>query len=167
MSADQFIFKKTGDNVYTRKCYGLETLASNMADGCDGFTHLVVTAGVSFEGSPSREIVQSQLRDAWITLRHQAPGLACRWFRHPAPDNHFGFSYTVPQSTADVDAWVKDTFFLTDEVKPLYETHRVLKDEHWWKSSDNHYVAELHASPLEKGWSIRSASVYICMRVQY
>ncbi|KAH8115367.1 hypothetical protein DFH11DRAFT_1726222 [Phellopilus nigrolimitatus] len=155
MSGEEYLFHKTStDNVYTRKCFGMEVLTSNMIEFCDGFTQLTISAAVSVPSSPSRESFEAHTRAAWLAFRHFTPGIACKAFRLPPPDNSFAFRYTVPLSPEDAEEWVDETVFFTDDVKPLYEKHLELKDGRWWLCSADRYVAELHVSPLESGWQI-------------
>ncbi|KII91183.1 hypothetical protein PLICRDRAFT_105381 [Plicaturopsis crispa FD-325 SS-3] len=162
MLSEQYLFKETEKNVYVRKCYGLETLAGSMAQNCEGFTLVTFSIAATFASSPSRELLQSQVGKAWTLLRHQVPGIATKVFRFPAPDNHFAFRYTVPQSPVDADTWVKETvFFGEGGHKTLHEKHCELKDGRFWLPSDDHHATELHASPLRDGWHFRCGySVY-------
>ena len=101
--------------------------------------------------SGDTEVLREKARSAWIALRAQTPALACRGFREADGDKRFAFRYSVPQCTSDVDAWVNETVFFDSHPSELYAKHRALKDGHWWRSSDNRYVAELHAAPLING----------------
>ncbi|KAH8115365.1 hypothetical protein DFH11DRAFT_102097 [Phellopilus nigrolimitatus] len=155
MSSEEYIFHKTAtDNVYIRKPFGVELLACNLIESCDGFTHLTVSAAVGIPSSPSRESLEAHARAAWLAFRHFTPGIACKTCRLPSPDNSFAFRYTVPESPEDAGKWLDETVFFSDDVKPLYEKHCELKDGRWWLCSADRYVAELHVSPLEGGWQI-------------
>ncbi|KII84544.1 hypothetical protein PLICRDRAFT_57529 [Plicaturopsis crispa FD-325 SS-3] len=153
MSSEQYLFHKTADGVYERKCYGLETLSGTMEQNCEGFTHLTVSAEVNFGTSPSRDVLYAQAAEAWTHLRHLVPGMASKVFRFPAPDNHYAFRYIVPKTPADVAAWVKETVFFEEaDSKSFHEKHCALKDGRFWRPADDHYSTELHASPLGNGW---------------
>ncbi|KII84546.1 hypothetical protein PLICRDRAFT_117751 [Plicaturopsis crispa FD-325 SS-3] len=161
MLYDQYVFKQSAEeNVYVRKCYGFETITSNMQQACDGLTHLTISAAARFAPAPSRDTLKSQVHDAWITLRHQIPALACQNFRFPAPDNHFAFRYTVPRSSVDAYAWAKDTVvFHHHHPQSLYQKHCELRDKRWWPCLGGHHVAELHVSPSPIGWQFRCVSM--------
>lgn len=131
------------------------------SDMCDGFTQLMVSASVKINRdlpSTSREALEPKVRAAWIAMREQVPGIACRSFKMPPPDDVFAFRYTVPSRTGDVDAWAKETVIFTDDVKPMREAYRALLHGHYWLTSADHYVAELHVSPSPDGWNFRSGT---------
>ncbi|KAL5496114.1 hypothetical protein ACEPAH_3031 [Sanghuangporus vaninii] len=87
----------------------------------------------------------------------------------PPPDESFAFRYTIfpmneehwaafgdctVRTVADeIEAWSNATVIFTNDVRPMREAYRLLKDGHWWLSSADHYVAELHVSPGPGGWN--------------
>ncbi|KAH8119091.1 hypothetical protein DFH11DRAFT_1539968 [Phellopilus nigrolimitatus] len=124
----------------------------------DGSTQLTISAAVGILSSPSHKSLEAHVRAAWLAFRHFIPGIACKVSRPPSTDNGIAFCYTVPLSAEDSEKWLDETVFFSDEIKPLYEKHCDLKDKCWWLCSEDHYVAELHISPLGKCWQIRAVS---------
>ncbi|KAH8116767.1 hypothetical protein DFH11DRAFT_1131013 [Phellopilus nigrolimitatus] len=112
MSGEEFIFHKVHGNVYVRKCYGTEAIASLAQEIRKGLTMLTVTAAISLDSSPSRELLQTQVCEAWQLLRHLVPGIACQTLKLPPFDGQYELRYTVPQSLEDVDAWADQSTFL-------------------------------------------------------
>ncbi|KAH8116764.1 hypothetical protein DFH11DRAFT_1130831 [Phellopilus nigrolimitatus] len=147
ITGEDFIFHKTNDNVYVRKCYGMEALTSHIQEFREGQTILTITAAVSLD-SPSRELLELQVREAWQLLRHFVPGIACQTLKLPPLDGQYELRYIVPQSLGDVGAWADQTTFFDDSVVSLHEKHEQLKNDRWWSSAEPHYNAELHVSPL-------------------
>ena len=85
------------------------------------------------------------------------PAMACKTYRLSDGDRRFAFRYTVPRSEKDVETWIDETIFFSDkdEEASLYEKHRKFKDGHWWRCSDDHYVVELHVSPIGLDWAFK------------
>ncbi|KAH8116825.1 hypothetical protein DFH11DRAFT_1134109 [Phellopilus nigrolimitatus] len=154
LSGEDFIFHDVNDNVYVRKCYGMEALGSKIQEAFEGMAILTTTAAISFDSSPSRENLELQVREAWQLLRHLVPGIACQTSKLPAFEGQYEFRYFVPQSLEDVSIWANQTTFFDDGVAPLLERHEQLKNSRLWSSAEPHYNAELHVSPLKTslGW---------------
>ncbi|KAG7095968.1 hypothetical protein E1B28_006652 [Marasmius oreades] len=146
-----YTFSPSSDpSTWTRKCYGLESFASTMSENLDGFPFLTTT--ISIKPAYDRGILEPAVKAAWIALRHSLPAIAVKSSRLPAADNRFTLTYHVPKETGELQTWVNETVFFTDEVKDVYDVHKNLKDERWWKPSADHLVGELHVSPVEDGW---------------
>lgn len=101
--------------------------------------------------------MRKRLNSAWLALRHNAPAIACKTYRLQAADRRFAFRYTVPRGEDDVQAWLNETVFISDEERDisLYDEHCRLKDGHWWRCSDDHYVLELHVSRMANDYAFR------------
>ncbi|KAH8116763.1 hypothetical protein DFH11DRAFT_1823648 [Phellopilus nigrolimitatus] len=140
MSGEEFIFHKVHDNVYVRKCYGIEALTTLILEACNGVTMLTASAAILLDSSPSREILELQVREAWQLLRHLVPGIACQTLKLPS---------ARPTSLEDVGTWADQTTFFDDSVVPFYEKHEQIRNNRWWNCVEPHYNAELHVSPLE------------------
>ncbi|KAL5479106.1 hypothetical protein ACEPAI_2394 [Sanghuangporus weigelae] len=134
--AKEYVFHEVGEGNFTRNCYGLEELVSNMEEYCDGFTHLTLTASISLPTSIARRDVEKRVK-------------------LQTGDKRFAFRYAVPRTEEDVQAWLDETVFFSDEKRDatLYDEHCRLKDGHWWRCSDDHYVLELHISQMENDWT--------------
>ena len=124
-------------------------------DGIDGFTHLTNTAAVTFTPDVKVDVLKERVREAWITLRHHLPAIACQSLKLSDPEPSYALRYTVPSSPEQVDDWVNKTVFFTDDITPLFEKHSEFKNGHWWQLSEGHYVGELHISPQQEGWQFR------------
>ncbi|KAF9256312.1 hypothetical protein L218DRAFT_1007489 [Marasmius fiardii PR-910] len=140
----------TDESIWTRKCYGLESFASTMSENLDGFPFLTTT--ITIKSTYDRATFEPAVKSAWVTLRHSLPAIAVKSSRLPAPDSRFLFTYQIPQDPENIQVWVNETVFFTDEVKDVYEIHKKLKDERWWRPSSGHWVGELHVSPVQDGW---------------
>ncbi|KAL5525434.1 hypothetical protein ACEPAF_9304 [Sanghuangporus sanghuang] len=153
--AKEYVFHEIGDGNFIRNCYGLEELVSNMEEYCDGFTHLTLTASISLPTSITHIDVEKRVKSAWTALRHFTPAIACKTYRLQTGDKRFAFRYTVPRTEEDVQAWLDETVFFFDKKShaTLYDEHCQLKDGHWWRCSDDHYVLELHVSQMENDWT--------------
>ncbi|KAI3607000.1 hypothetical protein WG66_007926 [Moniliophthora roreri] len=150
---EDYIFtpSPTDESIWTRKCYGLESFASKMSENLDGFPFLTTT--ISIKPAYDQETLAPAVRAAWIALRHSLPAIAVKSSRLPAPDNRFTLTYHVPKDYGEVEAWASETlFFVAKEVKNVYEVHKQLKDQHWWKPSEGRWVGNLFVSPTEDGW---------------
>ncbi|KAG7089981.1 hypothetical protein E1B28_011604 [Marasmius oreades] len=147
-----YIFSLSPENksIWARKCYGLESFVSTASENLDGIPF--VTATVAIKPAYDQAILEPAIKKAWIALRHSLPAIAVKSSRLPAPDNHFILTYHVPKNFEQVQAWVDETLFFTNTVKDLYELHKSLKDERWWRPANGHWVGELHVSPIEDGW---------------
>ncbi|KAJ8086414.1 hypothetical protein PM082_005237 [Marasmius tenuissimus] len=147
-----YIFAPSSENgsEWTRKCYGLESFASTMSENLDGFPFLTTT--LSVKPAYDRGILEPAVKAAWITLRHSLPAIAVKSSRLPAPDNRFLLIYHVPKNLEEVQCWADETLFFSDESRDVYETHKKLKDERWWRPANGHWVGELYVSPVENGW---------------
>ncbi|KAH8823438.1 hypothetical protein DL96DRAFT_1713848 [Flagelloscypha sp. PMI_526] len=152
MSLEEYAYKPSPNdaNVWERKCYGLESLASSMEESLDGFPHL--TATIAVKPAYERAKLEPAVKAAWISLRHSLPVIAAKSGRLAPPDNHFTFKYFVPKNLKSAEEWAEETVFFSDEVKSPYEAHKTLKDGQWWKPSADHWVGELHVSPIPEGW---------------
>ena len=139
-------------NVWTRKCYGLESFASCMSENLDGFPFLTTTIATRLKPLRERSDLEPAVRDAWITLRHALPAIAVKSSRLPSPDNRFVLDYPVPKTCYDAESWADETVFFDDTVKDAYEAHKDLKDGRWWRPAISHWVGELHVSPTPEGW---------------
>ncbi|KAH8113325.1 hypothetical protein DFH11DRAFT_1545019 [Phellopilus nigrolimitatus] len=159
ISGEDFIFHNVHDNVYARRCYGMEALATNLQEAVEGMVILVTTAAVSIDSPPPREPFEIQVRAAWQLLRHLVPGIACQTSKLSPLPGQYELRYAVPQTLGDVGAWVNQTAFIDDSVAPMHERHEQLKNNRWWSSAEPHYNAELHVSPLEapSTWQFRYA----------
>ncbi|KAK7051060.1 hypothetical protein VNI00_005172 [Paramarasmius palmivorus] len=138
------------ESVWARKCYGLESFASTMSENLDGFPFLTTT--ISIKPAYDRETLEPAVKAAWIALRHSLPAIAVKSSRLSAPDNRFTLTYHVPKNLEQVQEWANETLFFAEEMQNVYEVHRKLKDERWWKPANGHWVGELHVSPIEDGW---------------
>ncbi|KAF9259988.1 hypothetical protein L218DRAFT_829617, partial [Marasmius fiardii PR-910] len=100
-----YVFAPSSEDksIWTRKCYGVESLVSTMADNMTGFP--TPNATVSIEPAYDRVTLEPAVKAAWITLRHFLPAIAVKSSRLPAPDNHYTFSYHVPQDLKEVQTW--------------------------------------------------------------
>ena len=63
-------------------------------------------AALTIKGRFSAQDFQHKLKDAWIALRFQAPGIANRIL---VSDDNFEFEHTSPSNLNDVDEWVAVT----------------------------------------------------------
>ncbi|KAG7089984.1 hypothetical protein E1B28_011607 [Marasmius oreades] len=147
-----YIFSRSPENksIWTRKCYGLESFESTASEILDGISF--VTATIAIKPAYDQAMLEPSMKKAWIALRHSLPAIALKSSRLPAPDNHFTLTYHVPKDFKQVQTWVDETLFFTNEVKGVYEMHKQLKDEQWWRPANGHWVGELHVSPIEDGW---------------
>lgn len=126
-----------------------------------GSMHLTISVELKFNDllPPLRRAnFRSSVHAAWVTFRYVVPGMACKVFELPQLDGlGFAFCYSVPTSPRDADIWVEETVFFSEDIKSLHDVHLSLKHNRWWPPSSCRYVAELHISPSEHGWNLRSA----------
>lgn len=124
-------------------------------------THLTVSASVKVPAALSVVQMKRKSKEAWISLRHIVPSLACKSFQCNDKEGHYAKRYVVPRGVEDIDAWVSETVFYSETIATLEKSHNELRDGHWWPQSLNKYVAELHISPTrqEDEWHVRCASL--------
>lgn len=124
-------------------------------------THLTVSASVRAPAGSSVVQMKRKSKEAWISLRHVVPSLACKSFQCNDKEGHYAKRYVVPKGAEDIDAWVSETVFYSEVITTLEKSHNELRDGHWWLQSLNKYVAELHISPTsqEDEWHLRCASL--------
>lgn len=126
----------------------------------DGAVHLSVSASVSMPRDTPKEWLGKKAKEAWIALRYQVPILACKCLQLPDEKGSYALRYDVPHSPDDLDAWISETVFFSNDVVPLGQIHLDLKDGQWMGLVDK-YCASLHVSPLEKEdeWHFRCVKV--------
>ncbi|KAG7095981.1 hypothetical protein E1B28_006664 [Marasmius oreades] len=140
----------TDPSTWTRKCHGFESFVSVLSENLGGCPFLTTT--ISIKPAYDRAILEPVVKAAWIALRYTLPAIAVKSSRLPAPDSHFILTYRTPKDTGELQTWANETVFFTDEVNDVYDAHKKLKNERWWKPSGNHWIGELHVSPIKHGW---------------
>lgn len=126
----------------------------------DGSMHLTLSASVSMPRGTPKDWIGKKAKEAWIALRYQVPTLACKCIRLPDEKGSYAFSYDVPRSADDLEAWIAETAFFNDVAAPLDLIHYNLKDGQWLGLVDK-YCASLHVSLLEKEdeWHFRCVNM--------
>lgn len=123
-------------------------------------THLTLSAAIRVPNGLSEDQMKRDFENAWICLRRKLPGIACRSSRADDLEKHYVLRYIVPGSEEDLKSWISETVFFTDCTETLEKLNTHLKDDHWWKQSENRYVTELHVSPSQdqNEWHVRCVS---------
>ncbi|KAF9266400.1 hypothetical protein L218DRAFT_996581 [Marasmius fiardii PR-910] len=124
-----------------------------MAENLNGVPF--VTTTITIKPAYDRAIMEPAVKKAWIALRHSLPAIAVKSSRLPAPDSRFTLAYHVPKNHNDIQAWVDHTVFFPDQILSVYEMHKKLRDDRWWRPANGHWVGELYVSPIVgDGWQL-------------
>ena len=138
-------------------------LPFNSRENLDGCPHITISTSIILPQGLLKDKLYGKIREAWVALRQQVPGMANRGFRFDDGLKQYAMRYEIPRTKDDIEKWVAETVIIDDDAKTLLDSHYSLRHENWWTVSANKYAVQLHVSPTanEDEWLFRSVGFYV------